>query len=110
MTPSEPRNPLYLLLLLVGVLFCVTALAYAVLPVLEEKAKEAGGDVPPSPFRKSVTENGGVWLLMETAALIVLGLASMAVDHYRRIRAEKAAATPEAPPSESAKPASEPPA
>ncbi len=38
----EPRNPLYLLLLVASQLFVVTALAYALIPVLEEKAAEAG--------------------------------------------------------------------
>ena len=88
-TNNEPRNPLYLLLLLVGVLFCVTALAYAVVPILEEKAREAGQIPPPSPFREALNQNGWLWLLVEVAALIVLGLASMAVDHFRRIRKEK---------------------
>jgi len=41
MATTEPRNPFYLLLLLVSVLFVVTALAYGVVPVLEEKAAEA---------------------------------------------------------------------
>ena len=37
-TTAEPRNPLYLLLLLASLLFVVTALAYAVVPTLEQKA------------------------------------------------------------------------
>jgi hypothetical protein len=94
---TEPRNPLYLLLLVVGVLFCVTALAYAVVPVLEEKARAAGAVPPPSEFRESLNKNGGTWLLVEVATLIVLGLASMAVDHFRRIRKESSAAKAEPP-------------
>jgi hypothetical protein len=95
---SEPRNPLYLLLLLVGVLFCVTALGYAVVPVLEEKARQAGAVPPPSEFREALNKDGWIWLLIEVAALIVLGLASMAVDHFRRIRKEMSAAKAETPP------------
>ena len=97
MTTPEPRNPLYLLLLLVGVLFCATALAYAVVPVLEEKACAAGEIPPPSAFRESLNKNGWIWLLVETAALIVLGLSSMAVDHFRRIRREKTVESPPPP-------------
>ena len=36
--PVEPRNPFYLLLLIVGVLFVATALGYGVVPLLEEHA------------------------------------------------------------------------
>ncbi len=51
LVPREPRNPLYLLLLVAGVLFVATAFAYAVVPVLEQKALEAGQAPPPSPLR-----------------------------------------------------------
>ena len=40
MSTSEPRNPFYLLLLAASLLFVATALAYGVVPVLEEKAAE----------------------------------------------------------------------
>ena len=46
-SPVEPRNPFYILLLLISVTFVMTALAYAVVPVLEQKAKEAGGMIRP---------------------------------------------------------------
>ena len=42
MANSEPRNPFYPLLLLASLLFVITALAYAVVPTLEEKALELG--------------------------------------------------------------------
>src|SRR6202044_591305 len=42
MNDTEPRNPFYLLLLAVSFLFVITALAYAVVPTLEDKAKQAG--------------------------------------------------------------------
>src|SRR4051794_21214262 len=38
--PREPQNWFYILLNLASVLFVVTALAYALVPVLEEKAAE----------------------------------------------------------------------
>ena len=40
-------------------------------------------------MREALNQDGWLWLLVEVAALIVLGLASMAVDHFRRIRKEK---------------------
>jgi hypothetical protein len=91
--PSEPRNPLYLLLLAASLVFVVTALAVAVIPVLEDKARQAGEDVPPSPFRESLGRDGWKWLLAEVAAMVVLGLASMGLDRLRRLKKERAEAT-----------------
>lgn len=88
MTQEEPRNPFYLLLLLVGLLFVLTALAYAVVPVLEEKARDMGQVPPPSPFRDALRADGWKWVLLEVAALVVLGLLSMGLDRYRRWRQE----------------------
>jgi hypothetical protein len=91
--PREPRNPLYLLLLVVGLVFVVTALAYAVVPVLEEKAAAAGQPPPPSPWRDALRAQGGWWLLGQLAVLIVVGAASMVLDRLRTLKKEKAAAT-----------------
>src|SRR3954454_23048180 len=86
--PAEPRNPFYLLLLLASLVFVLTALAYAVVPVLEEKAKEAGEMPPPSPFRDALRVDGWKWLLAEVAVMVLLGLASMGLDRWRRFREE----------------------
>jgi hypothetical protein len=85
---EEPRNPLYLLLLAIGLVFVLTALAYAVVPVLEQKALDIGQPVPPSPFRDALRRDGWRWVLGEVAALVVVGLASMGLDRYRRWRRE----------------------
>ena len=98
--PREPRNPLYFLLLLASLLFVVTALAYAVVPVLEEKARDAGQAPPPSPWRDALRQDGWKWLLYEVAAMIVLGLSSMGLDRLRRLQKERAEATMP-PPSQS---------
>ena len=87
--PPEPRNPFYLLLLIVGLAFIVTVLAYAVIPVIEEKAKDAGQMPPPSPFREALRHDGWKWVLAEVALLVVLGLASMGLDRWRRWKAER---------------------
>jgi hypothetical protein len=88
-TAPEPRNPLYLLLLLAGLVFVVTALAYAVVPTLEQKAIDAGQAPPPSPFRDALRADGWRWLLCEVGVLIVLGLASMALDRLRALQKER---------------------
>lgn len=82
---SEPRNPLYLLLLLASLLFVVTALAWAIVPLVEDKAVERGVVPPPSTIRATLRKEGGRWLLYELAAMVVLGVASMVVDS-RRLR------------------------
>jgi hypothetical protein len=89
MTKPEPRNPWYFLLLLASLLFVITALAYALIPVLEQKAREAGEIPPPSPFRDALRREGWVWLLWEVGAVIVCGLASMIHDHVRLRRLQK---------------------
>jgi hypothetical protein len=90
MTPAEPRNPFYLLLLIVSFAFIITALAYAVVPVLEEKAMDAGTIPPPSVLRDALRQDGWKWLLIEVAAMVVVGLASMGLDRLRRAQKERA--------------------
>src|SRR5262249_23706646 len=88
MARPEPRNPLYLLLLVVGLVFAVTALAYALLPVLEQKAIDAGQPPPPSAFRDALREGGWRWLLWGLAVLIVVGVASMVWDRLRTLQSD----------------------
>jgi hypothetical protein len=83
---AEPRNPFYLLLLIVGMLFVVTALAYAIIPVLEQKATDKGVPPPPSELRDALRRDGGTWLLCELAVLMVLGIASMVLDRLRTLQ------------------------
>jgi hypothetical protein len=91
--PSEPRNPLYILLLAAGGLFVVTAFAYAVVPVLEQKALEAGQAPPPSPFRGALRAYGGIALLGEVAVVVVLSIASMVWDRLRTLQKERTQGT-----------------
>lgn len=89
----EPRNPFYILLIVVSFGFVLTALAYAVVPILEQKARDAGNPPPESALRDSLRSDGWLWLIYEGAAIIVLGLLSMALDRWRRWRAELAKST-----------------
>ena len=93
MSTTEPRNPFYLLLLAASLLFVMTALAYGVVPVLEEKAAEAGSPPPPSAFRDALRADGWKWLLVEVAAMAVLALLSMGLDRLRSLQKERAAGT-----------------
>jgi hypothetical protein len=91
MPQAEPRNPFYLLLLLASLLFVVTALAYGVVPILEEKAAEAGNPPPPSPFRDALRGEGWKWLIYEVAAMALFGFLSMALDRLRSLKKEQSA-------------------
>ena len=91
--PREPQNPFYLLLLLASLLFVLTALAYGVVPVLEQKAIDAGQPPPASAFRDALRRDGAAWLLVELAAMVLLGFASMGLDHLRSLKKQRAEAT-----------------
>jgi hypothetical protein len=90
--PSEPHNPFYLLLLLVSLMFIITVLGVAFVPVLEQKAAEAGSPPPPSEFRDYLRRDGWQLVLYELTAIVVLALASMGLDRLRRLQNERAAA------------------
>ena len=92
--PAEPRNPFYFLLLAISLVFVLTVFAYVFVPILEQKAREAGEDPPPSPFRDSLRQDGWKWLLYEVAAMVVVGLLSMGLDRWRRYREESTSAKP----------------
>jgi hypothetical protein len=102
MAATEPRNPLYMLLLLASLLFVITALAYAFVPVLEEKAVAAGQPPPPSEFRDDLRNNGWRWLLGEVGAIVILGAASMALDRLRSLQKQRTGVT--IPPGKEEKP------
>jgi hypothetical protein len=80
------RNPLYLLLLLAGLVFVLTALAVALVPVLEQKAIDAGEPQPPSEFRDALRVEGWKWLVSEVVVVIALAFASMAWDSRRSLQ------------------------
>jgi hypothetical protein len=93
MSTSEPHNPFYLLLLLAGLVFVLTALACAVVPVLEQKAADAGQPPPPSAFRDALRADGWRWLLYEVGAIVFFALASMALDRLRSLQKHRSGAT-----------------
>jgi hypothetical protein len=95
--PEEPRNPFYFLLLAVGLVFVATVLAYVVVPWMEEKAMDAGTMPPPreeSWFRNTIHHDGWKLVLAEVALLVILGLASMGLDRYRRWKKEQISPPP----------------
>jgi hypothetical protein len=70
----------------VGLVFVVTALAYALVPVLEQKAIDAGNPPPPSAWRDALRADGWRWLLLELLVLSVVAIASMLWDRLRGLQ------------------------
>ncbi len=87
---KEPINPFYWLLLVGGVAFVITVMGVTFVPILEEKARDAGREVPQSDFRDSLRKDGYLWVLYEVAFIVVMGLASMGLDRLRRLKKERA--------------------
>jgi len=88
MSDREPRNPFYPLLLIFCILFVATALAVALVPYLEQRARDAGADVPPSPFRDTLRQDGWRLLIFEAVGIAVFALGAMGLDRLRRRRRE----------------------
>jgi hypothetical protein len=93
MTRAEPRNPFYLFLLLSSLVFVVTALAYGLVPILEQRAAEAGQPALPSPFRSALADSGWKWLLYELGVMAIFAVLSMGLDRLRSLKKERAGAT-----------------
>lgn len=91
MSQSEPRNPCYVLLMLASLVFVVTALAVALVPTLEDKARAAGNPPPASAFRRALREDGWQWLLYEVAAVVLFGVLSMILDRLRSLKKQRSA-------------------
>lgn len=92
MAAAEPRNPFYVLLLIASLLFVVTALGVAVVPVLMEKAELAGAEVPSEGFHQTLKRDGIWWLVYQVAAILVLAVLSMVLDRLRSLKKEREAA------------------
>jgi hypothetical protein len=103
MSTSEPRNPFYLLLLLASLVFVLNALAYGIIPVIEERRVELGDPLPASPVRDALRTQGWKWLLIELAIMAVFAFLSMGLDRIRSLQKARSARTippaPQNPPS-----------
>jgi hypothetical protein len=86
MAAPEPRNPFYFLLLAVSMLFVATAIAYGILPQIEDNAASMGQRAPISPFRSALRRDGAMWLLYEVAAIAVVVVLCLGLDWWRAPR------------------------
>lgn len=80
---KEPVNPFYILLVLTGLVFCVTASAYGVMAVRGLYPEE--NEISESGRRMLVwLDENGFWLLMiEIVALGIFTFGAIALDEFR---------------------------
>lgn len=87
-------NPFYVLLVIVGVAFTVTACAYGVMTVRDMRATEpTPRDAPGEPLMALLRERGGTVLMVQIAILAVASIGAMATDDYWRRREAAASGT-----------------
>lgn len=81
---SKPFNPFYPLLVVVGVIFCVTACAYGVMTVkgLQPDVATAAGTVSDQQLLVWLDVNGFKMMMIELAVLAVMTVAAISTDEY----------------------------
>ncbi len=93
MAARKPRvNPFYVLLVLAGVAFCVTAFGFGLLAITDLKAGSAPIDAygsltaeptnPEHPLLKFLDRHGVTLLLVELSILAFASIAAMATDRF----------------------------
>jgi hypothetical protein len=88
---QKSKNPFYVLLVIAGVLFVVTATAYCVMAFRDARAVAAAhAQAPPAdlhPLDRWMRQNGETALIMELAFLAVFVVGAIATDDYWQRRA-----------------------
>ncbi|MBC8354784.1 MAG: hypothetical protein H8E66_22620 [Planctomycetes bacterium] len=85
----KPTNPFYIVLLIAGVLFVVTACSYFVMTIKGRDASFGGREDPSSKrFVEIVDRYGFAALMIELGVLAGATIAAMATDEYWTRRAE----------------------
>jgi hypothetical protein len=90
-TNRKPTNPFYVLLVLAGTAFLVTALAYGVMMVRTSRPATGAAESNPA-MMQFMRTNGTKLILIELAALGVFTVAAIGTDGYweRRAAAKEA--------------------
>lgn len=86
--PGKGFNPFYSLLVVVGVVFAMTACAYGVMTVRKLRSPQ---QPDPHPLVEALDEHGFTVLMTELAVLATMTFAAMGTDSYWIRRAEKSA-------------------
>jgi hypothetical protein len=76
-------NPFYALVVIVGVVFVITALAYVAALVVSESSSGGSGVALNSPVLRFVEQRGESLMLWETGALAAAAVLAMGLDRWR---------------------------
>ncbi len=85
------RNPLWALVVVAGVMFVATSLAW-VMAGLGLKAGEVRTE-PVSPVQRFLNERGALMIAAEVAVILAAGLLAMVVDRVQTIREQRTEST-----------------
>ncbi|MGE0609746.1 MAG: hypothetical protein AB7O62_21830 [Pirellulales bacterium] len=88
---AGPPNPFYVLLVIVGIAFSMTACAYGVMAVRAVKAGTAVEVSPDNRLIQFLDQHGAKLMAGEIAALAVATVAAMVSDGWWARRSEKSA-------------------
>lgn len=82
-TPKRAINPFYVLLVIVGVAFLITACAYGVMTIKQMRVEGSDADNGSSAsFVQFVDEHGFALLMWEIALLALATVAAIATDEF----------------------------
>lgn len=81
MAKRDFQNPFYVLLLLAGVMFAITACAYGLMAFRTFHAG-AAADAEPSGLMRFLEDHGGTVMAWELAALAVATVGAIGTDQY----------------------------
>jgi hypothetical protein len=99
----EPVNPFYFLLVVLGVVFLVTATAYYVMAVRAMRPAAGGGPPATHPLTDLLDRRGMEILVWELVSLAAATFAAMWLDRFRALR------RPPEPPGDSPSPSGQEP-
>ena len=83
---KEPLNPFYVALVVVGVAFVVTACAFTLLLLQQNRTTAASEFFTSNPLMRLVRDRGMTVIAIEVAVLAVASFAAMWLDSYRTRR------------------------
>jgi hypothetical protein len=89
--PKQPINPFYVLCVVAGVAFTVTACAYGLLMVRANRGLDLSSAMPEEhPLMSFLNRYGMIILGGEVAMLVAVSVAAITLDHYRGKRIKSA--------------------
>jgi hypothetical protein len=90
---KEPINPFYVVLVVAGIIFSITACAYAVMTFRTLRGSDASE--PASGLMQFIEQYGGTLLAGELFILSIATVAAIALDGFRKRREDRPSANRE---------------